>query len=455
MEKIRDFGAKIGGARKDMYSSAKAGKLDNYNDSQLYSAVREDFWPAITKKDEPDDWLRFWKQKMRLETPKKPIFCIDKTARDTVSEYFEKGEKFREKVMNVHNEDDINAFYKEIDSLSSSDAKNTYNVTYSSVFRSQFYLDTWKDQCAKKAQKTERKKGKRRKRFVPEQLKNLKRVGPDWRGGRNVTEADWMNTLGFRAGEFGNWLSQNDRQESMNMAYDSFMDMAYILGITPDSLSFGRLAIAFGSRGHGSALAHYEPANEVIALTKMKGAGSLAHETFHAIDNICAKLGGVYGRMSTQQNRPQPIEFYDLVSVMIFKDKSGKPSDFYRNSALFDRAYLSADNGYWRSYCEMAARAFACYITDRLADKGMRNDYLSGHSELAVSGDIAAIPQGAERTRINAAFDALFKALKKADILHAANPESLLPKKPEINETDESSDDFTFRVEASGQLSFF
>lgn len=47
-----------------------------------------------------------------------------------------------------------------------------------------------------------------------------------------------------------------------------------------------KLAIAFGARGKGKALAHYEPARVVINLTKMKGAGSLAHEWGHAFDDF-------------------------------------------------------------------------------------------------------------------------------------------------------------------------
>lgn len=52
------------------------------------------------------------------------------------------------------------------------------------------------------------------------------------------------------------------------------------------------LAIAFGSRGSGAALAHYEPARNVINLTKMKGAGCLAHEWGHAFDNQIGRLCG-------------------------------------------------------------------------------------------------------------------------------------------------------------------
>jgi len=54
----------------------------------------------------------------------------------------------------------------------------------------------------------------------------------------------------------------------------------------------GRLAVAIGARGKGSAgfgkaaSAHYEPVERVINLTKMKGGGSLAHEWFHAFEAV-------------------------------------------------------------------------------------------------------------------------------------------------------------------------
>lgn len=56
-----------------------------------------------------------------------------------------------------------------------------------------------------------------------------------------------------------------------------------------------KLAIAFGSRGRGKALAHYEPGRVVINLTKMKGAGSLAHEWGHAFDDYLGMKVGLRG----------------------------------------------------------------------------------------------------------------------------------------------------------------
>lgn len=119
-------------------------------------------------------------------------------------------------------------------------------------------------------------------------LDKVEREGQDWRGGRDVAAEDLLVQFGFRGVEFGNWLPQDERQEVVNMAYDSLMDLSRALDLPPKALSFdGRLAIAFGARGtggKGAALAHYEPAREVINLTRMKGAGALAHEWFHGLD---------------------------------------------------------------------------------------------------------------------------------------------------------------------------
>ena len=75
----------------------------------------------------------------------------------------------------------------------------------------------------------------------------------------------------------------------MNKAYDALIDMAEILNLPPRAISLnGSLGLAFGSRergGKNAPLAHYEPVKVVINLTKKNGAGSIAHEWFHALDN--------------------------------------------------------------------------------------------------------------------------------------------------------------------------
>ena len=116
------------------------------------------------------------------------------------------------------------------------------------------------------------------------------RVGPDYRKGKDATPEMFMSTFGFRGVEFGNWVKQGkngrERQWMLNNAYDSLLDLSKILGIPPKAVALdGELGLCFGSRGHGSASAHYEPANRLINLTKTKGYSCLAHEWFHALDH--------------------------------------------------------------------------------------------------------------------------------------------------------------------------
>lgn len=120
------------------------------------------------------------------------------------------------------------------------------------------------------------------------------RVGVERRKG-DVQGQDFMDTFGFRGVEFGNWNNQTERQQLMNAAYDGLMDLADVLNLPPKALALnGDLALAFGARGQGlsSAKAHYELDKVVINLTKMNGAGSLAHEWFHALDHYFARQGG-------------------------------------------------------------------------------------------------------------------------------------------------------------------
>jgi len=129
---------------------------------------------------------------------------------------------------------------------------------------------------------------------------SVKRAGPERRKG-DVGPKDFSQAFGFRGVEFGNWNNQVERQEVMNHAFDALMDLAEIVGVQPKAISLnGELALAFGARGHGlqGARAHYEHDHAVINLTKMKGAGALAHEWWHALDHY---LGRIDGKASSER----------------------------------------------------------------------------------------------------------------------------------------------------------
>lgn len=125
-------------------------------------------------------------------------------------------------------------------------------------------------------------------------LDQVERSGPDYRKGRNVTGEDFITDFGFRGVEFGNWVAGDERQKTVNLAYDALHDLARVLGVDPKAISLnGTLAVAFGSRGQGGkAAAHYESDTLAINMTKLKGAGTLAHEWGHALDDYLAMAHG-------------------------------------------------------------------------------------------------------------------------------------------------------------------
>ncbi len=425
---------------------------------------------------------------------------------------------------------------------------------------------------------------KRKTRFTPKQLSHIQRDGDDYRQGRSATGEQYLELFGFRGGEFGNWMSENDRRASLDFGYDALIDMCKALNISTKDISLGgRLAIAFGARGSAGAAAHYEPLREVINLTKMHGAGSLAHEWAHALDDIFGKVLGLerggrafmtenahrgapdsmkalmeamryktvsdeaarakqqeavdeyagklrrfiqhefpYSRMSEEQreklqkltddyingaplckegyinavfggtgNDNQWVDalsaFHQEVSGRIIpketrlslaswqnqlRDKMeavGKGmrvrTDFYEGSIAFDHMHSKTDHGYWQSEVEMFARAFACYVNDKIEGK---SDYLVGHSEAAVgyktnqrTGEmelVKAIPDGEERKVLNLCFDNLIRELKDMELLHDFDLEPVTEKKhPSLMDQIRASQkeyDPRVRDTGNGQLAF-
>lgn len=201
------------------------------------------------------------------------------------------------------------------------------------------------------------------------------RVGEDYRKGEDITAEQFREQFGFRGVQFGNWTNQKDRQAALNNAFDSFMDLAKILGISPRAVSLnGELGIAFGARGGGGAKAHYEREEVVINLTKTMGAGSLAHEWWHALDNYFARRGNVKLGMVTEGKgiamRGELRKAYDkLVS-------DTENSDYHRRSR-------DAGASYWGTRKEETARMFAMWVFDEISKKGERNSFLTDNDPAA------------------------------------------------------------------------
>lgn len=246
---------------------------------------------------------------------------------------------------------------------------------------------------------------KKKETFLPPHLSTIERTGSNYDFFRFTDGNILKARYGLRGGEFGNYTTSKDRLGSINMAYDAFEDLFTAMGISHKDIGLGgELAIAFGARGRGNAMAHYEPFKNVINMTKKRGAGSLAHEWGHALDAYLAKKTGLHRFMSENTTSDKMLDsMRELINS--FKEQNGKETAFYTASKSFDKGYKKAGNGYWSSMPEMFARAFACYIKDKLGDR--KSDYLVGHSECATDGIQIAYPVGEERKVIDANFDAL------------------------------------------------
>ena len=264
---------------------------------------------------------------------------------------------------------------------------------------------------------------------------NNQRVGKDYRNGKNVSAKEFTDTFGFFGVQFGNYVSNDRRQQDLNNAYDGLIDLAEVLGIPPKALALnGELGLAFGARGTGgekAAAAHYEPNQVVINLTKAHGAGSLAHEWWHAVDNYFGKqegsgflsdkgprraqiLDGNKYRASTDSDFAVRKEVFDAWQGITKAIKT--ETQLAKRSAIKDK---TRSKDYYSTVIEMTARTFERYIIGKLADQGYENDYLANiiptpilEKESELDNEDYAYPLQSEMAAVNKAYDKLFDTLE-------------------------------------------
>lgn len=228
----------------------------------------------------------------------------------------------------------------------------------------------------------ERLEAERRQRMESEKSvvyfeTGVHRRGKDHRSGRHATPEMYDEQFGFRGVQFGNWTNDTDRQMAMDQAYDALMDLSEQLGISPRAMSlYGELGLAFGARGCGNASAHYEPVQVVINLTKTKGAGSLAHEWWHALDNYLSRRAGVALGHATHGHGSDKMD-PDVASAVARLMEAVLSSQYGKRSL--------AKGEYWGRPTEMGARLFETWISERIKAEGNRSPFLvSGISQNAI-----------------------------------------------------------------------
>lgn len=336
--KHEDVGEKIGGARKDFAKHALTFadlEVMTEREKDTY-VIKSNIWPALDYRQMREDGVEpnaaFYLKKLKDSIPTKPrlIWNEDRTKKISDNKGFiDAVTRIRNAVANVKTLPELQAALRlmrsdlgfsdnQVRSVHTEDPEEREiqtaflgNIDQVACYRIHPTYN-WQSYCYEANKKTDSNtswanliKERKAKAEADEEneesgpqmpdrphLDHLERTGTDYRQGQDVTGEDLMETFGFRAVEYGNWLPQDERQKVLNFAYDAFADLADTLRIPHKAISLdGTLAIAFGSRGRGgknAAVAHYEPARQVINLTRIKGAGSLAHEWGHALDDYFA-----------------------------------------------------------------------------------------------------------------------------------------------------------------------
>lgn len=439
-EKIRDFGEKIGGARKDVWR-AEGMSVDDIlgltDEEKDYYINRDMVWPLPNSKELVgsglDVLVAFWQREVRKRVRKYPLIHTADDKGKIQEGYVRMVGKLRARVMDIKSTDEFDAFYEAV-----LDGFGDYDLFIRCVSKSDMYnlrynLPHMRYLCQKQNFPYGKKKAadnvNRKRAFPMPLLEHIKRDGPQFRRNRNINALIWQNEFSFRGVEFGNWLSQKDRQDSMNYCYEALCDLAYALGIEKTDIAFGgSLALAFGARGRSGTVSHYEYLRKVINLTKMHGAGTLAHEWAYALDHALAVFYGIDDAKFASQSK-QTDKLPDVLNTLykaMVKDETGGHTDFLRGSIQFDKNFRKSAYGAWSSRLEMFARAFACYVKDVL---GYSSDYLMGHADVYVfefeNQGYSAIPQGEEREILDDLFEMLIYRLKKDGFMHKAviNPE--------------------------------
>lgn len=428
-EKIRDFGEFIGGAQKDLWRQKGLSEDDllYMNEEEMKKYVQRDsVWPLPDAKKQVEGglppFIAYWQRQVRLCLYKVPRVMEGEDIMEARKNYIRVATEIKNAAMAIKEESEMPEFYKKAADYFGFD-KDIFRRCASPVHLLKFSHRRLKMKVESTGfPYTVRKQVIRKKSFIPPQLTKIEREGPDYRKGKNINADIWQRDFFFRGVQFGNWMSQKDRQFSMNYCYDALRDLAVILGMEDKDVAFGgKLALAFGARGMSNSSAHFEPERAVINLTKMHGAGCTAHEWYHALDYFMAKFYGVtdaqFASKSKETDKLPPVVVSLTNSIKV--DAEGNTTDYFKGSASFDKSFKKDTFGGWSTTIEMLARAFACYVKD-VWDK--KSDYLIAHADAYVfefdNQSISAIPQGEERDLFNEMFDQLFYRLKQDGFLH-------------------------------------
>lgn len=238
--------------------------------------------------------------------------------------------------------------------------------------------------------------------------------------------------------EMGNWLSQQDRINYLSGLGIALFDLHKALKFTPEQISIkSKLSIAFGARGRGKAMAHFEPGSFAINLTRYSrpkevgrrpknfnrvdliltdgGVGAFAHEYGHALDyfgGLHVEKGDYFSLSRDDNTDPRPNQallkkntLRGLMEKLLFKILWKSPNT---RSNYYARLVGFTKKKYYLQRNEIFARAFEVYVQYKLNKNKYKNVFLNS-SKYAPSIYLTL----KEMESVEKEFDALMNALKK------------------------------------------
>lgn len=236
-----------------------------------------------------------------------------------------------------------------------------------------------------------------------------------------------IDHFGVRGVQWGNSVTDEEREHHAARIAEAFTDLVDVLGIRPEDASLGgKLGLAVGARGRAGAVAHYEPDSAVINLTRKSGVGSLAHEWGHGFDHFLSDFGEKFksdeeskswerkdGKWVKKENSDSVLMAMDAVRKAWDESGFSKRLQSELRSQIDDGLIAPGKRDYWNSNVEKFARTFERYVQHKLESQGRKNTYLAGvETKAHKSGGLW--PEDQEVESMAHAFDALFAVYRKS-----------------------------------------
>jgi hypothetical protein len=229
----------------------------------------------------------------------------------------------------------------------------------------------------------------------------------------------------FRGIEMGRWVTPVERDRAAVNFHKALVDLMSVLQGPELLISLrGTLGLQYGKGGRPGVAAHYVPATRQLSLAKNAGAGSLAHEWFHAFDHYMGEKMFQHvspshfasvswlnsSKMQLSRNKePHPLNLLlaECFKAIMLSEEGEEPSDMFQASRLADQKLKIL---YYTKPEEMAARAFEAFVEDTKPN----SSFLVKGSRYSEEAKMGLYPQGEQRQRINQAFNNYFSLLGRA-----------------------------------------